>query len=115
MSIKQAIDAMPEASKGPWEIFNRGDYSDYGGDSRIILGEDRRVAVVIDDGSEETKANSTIIFAAPAMAAWIQKALPYMKLDLERRKFSDYDDSENKAYADRDIANLTALIAEATR
>jgi len=51
--------------------------------------------------------------AAPDMAAWIKKALPWLKISLGRMKFVDYDDSENRAYCDRDIAALEALIAEA--
>ena len=48
----------------------------------------------------------------PDALAWIKEALPWLKKDLERQKFTDYNDGENKTYFDRDIAILTALIAE---
>jgi len=59
------------------------------------------------------ECKNRMLAAAPDALDWIAKALPFLKLDLERRRFIDYDDSENKAYGDRDIAALTALIAKA--
>lgn len=33
----------------PWEACERGDYSDYDGDCIVILGDDKRVAIVFDE------------------------------------------------------------------
>jgi len=52
---------------GPWEAAERGDYADFDGDSRVILGDDRRIAVVQDSGSIEDAANARLIAAAPDM------------------------------------------------
>ena len=51
---------------GPWEACDPGDYSDFDGQSVVILGDDRRMAVVQGD-SDEAVANARLIAAAPAM------------------------------------------------
>lgn len=50
---------------GPWCLCDRGDYADFDGDSRVILGDGMRVAVVQTDGRPETEANAHLIAAAP--------------------------------------------------
>ena len=50
-----------KATPGDWEACDRGDYGDFDGDSRVILGNDMRVAVVQSDGREETEANADFV------------------------------------------------------
>jgi len=52
---------------GPWEAAERGDYGDFDGESRVILGDDRRIAVVQHSGSEEDEANALLIASAPTL------------------------------------------------
>lgn len=48
---------MSKHTKGPWELCEVGDYGDFDGLSRVIIGDDRRLAVVhVSD--EETNANA---------------------------------------------------------
>ena len=54
-------------TRGPWEASDRGDYGDFDGDSRVILGDDIRIAAVHDTGNEEAEANARLIEAAPDM------------------------------------------------
>ena len=58
---------MSKHTKGPWEAADRGDYSDLDGSSRVILGDDRRIAIVQHKGDEEDEANARLIAAAPDM------------------------------------------------
>lgn len=59
---------------GPWEACDPGDYADFDGDSRVILGDDRRIAVVHwkyepHGGDTECDANARLIAAAPELLA----------------------------------------------
>ncbi len=54
-----------EFTPGPWEAADRGDYSDFDGNSRVILGDDTRIAVVHHHGTPENEANAHLIAAAP--------------------------------------------------
>ena len=59
---------------GPWELCNKGDYGDFDGNSRVILGDDRRLAVVhVSD--DETDANARLIAAAPDLLEACKDAL----------------------------------------
>ncbi len=66
------IDQPPSTAAptpGPWEACERGAYSDFDGNSRVILGSDRRIAVVQHSGTPEDEANTLLIAAAPETAA----------------------------------------------
>jgi hypothetical protein len=57
---------------GPWEACDQGDYSDFDGNSRVILGDDMRIAVVQwspGDMQAESDANAHLIAAAPELLA----------------------------------------------
>lgn len=51
---------------GPWEACERGDYSDFNGDSQVILSDDKRICV-IHSYNPEGEANARLISAAPEM------------------------------------------------
>ena len=55
----------------PWEACNVGDYSDYDGLCRVILGDDLRIAVVLGD-HDESEANARLIAAAPDLLAALE-------------------------------------------
>ena len=59
-------------TRGPWEASDRGDYGDFDGNSRIILGDEMRIAAVHDHGEVESEANTLLIVAAPEMLAELQ-------------------------------------------
>ena len=54
------------ATPGPWIACQYGDYGDYNGDCRVILGEggDIRTAVVLGFDTPENDANAQLIAAA---------------------------------------------------
>ena len=58
---------MSKHTRGPWEAAERGDYGDLDGNSRVILGNWRRIAIVQHKGDEEDEANARLIAAAPDM------------------------------------------------
>lgn len=59
---------------GPWEACERGAYTDFDGNSRVILGGDRRIAVVqVSSRSREDNANAALIAAAPSMYAELER------------------------------------------
>ena len=43
---------MSGLTPGPWEACERGDYGDYDGDCVVVLGDDRRIAVVLSSDSD---------------------------------------------------------------
>lgn len=61
-----------EWTPGSWEACERGDYTDYGGNSRVIIGDGRRIAVVQHNGTQEDEANTCLVEAAPDLAAALE-------------------------------------------
>lgn len=56
----------------PWEACNVGDYSDYDGQCRVILGDDLRIAVVLGD-HDESAANARLMAAAPDLLGALEE------------------------------------------
>jgi hypothetical protein len=61
---------MPDTfhTPGPWEACDPGDYGDFDGESRVILGDDMRIAVVHWSprlNTSQSDANARLIAAAP--------------------------------------------------
>jgi hypothetical protein len=65
---------MSKHTKGPWEAAERGAYSDYDGDSVVILGDDMRIAVVQHSGAAWQTANARLMVAAPDMLEALENA-----------------------------------------
>jgi hypothetical protein len=59
----------PKFTSGPYTLCDRGDYADFDGNSRVILGDDDtiRLAVVQTDGREEFEANAHLFATAPEL------------------------------------------------
>lgn len=71
---------------GPWEACEPGDYTDFDGNSQVILGNDMRIAVVHwDDGPMrvENDANARLIAAAPELLKACLAARALLIRDLE--------------------------------
>ena len=64
----------PTHTPGPWEACEPGDYGDYHGQCVVILGDDKRVAVVLGE-DEEAVANARLIAAAPHLLGALQELL----------------------------------------
>lgn len=65
---------MPDTlhTPGPWEACDPGDYGDFDGESRVILGDDKRIAVVHWSprlNTAQSDANARLIAAAPDLLA----------------------------------------------
>jgi hypothetical protein len=58
-------------TQGPWSACDVGDYTDFDGRSRVILGDDMRIAVV-HVSCDETSANADLIAAAPELLEALQ-------------------------------------------
>lgn len=61
---------------------------------------------------ETTVLPQNTIPPATDLLALLKQCKPWLELDLERRKFTDYDDSENKVYGDKAIADIEALLSD---
>lgn len=59
----------PKFSKGKWSASERGAYTDFDGNSRVISNSDKRLVVVQHHGSEEDEANtlSPKAYSSPAV------------------------------------------------
>jgi len=60
-------DGGPAFTPGPWDAIERGAYTDYDGNSRVIIGDDMRICVVHHHGKARDEANARLISAAPDM------------------------------------------------
>lgn len=58
---------------GPWEAVERGAYSDFGGHSRVVVGDDMRIAVVHHSNDIRDDANANLIASAPDMYEALEK------------------------------------------
>lgn len=78
----RGVDVMSDAkhTPGPWEACDAGDYSDYDGKCRVILGDDLRIAVALGDHAEND-ANARLIAAAPDLLAALEVALFWLEYD----------------------------------
>ena len=56
----------------PWEACNVGDYRDYDGQCRVILGDDLLIAVVLGD-HDESAANARLMAAAPELLTALEE------------------------------------------
>lgn len=67
----------PTHTPGPWEACEPGDYGDYHGQCVVILGDDKRVAVVLGEDAEAV-ANARVMAAAPELLwslRWIMQGI----------------------------------------
>ena len=80
----RGVGAVSEAkhTQGPWQACDVGDYSDYGGRCRVILGDDLRIAVVLGD-HDESAANARLIAAAPDLQLVAMLFVDLLKMDFE--------------------------------
>ena len=60
---------MSKHTTAPWIVSEYGDYGDYDGECRVVLGEggDIRTAVVLGFDTPENRANARLIAAAPEL------------------------------------------------
>ncbi len=93
---------------GPWEACDPGDYGDFDGESRVILGDDRRIAVVHWSprlNTAQSDANARLIAAAPDLLAKLSEVL-------------DFYDALSSEHAPGEVElldSITALLAKHTR
>lgn len=111
MMIKQALDAMDKAAPGPWQ------WIEYGDDLEGSYMADRDREDLYAGGYARREATEMVAIAAPDMAAWIKKALPYimayrdaLATNLENCDFGPHEEGA----ARKELAHLDALIKEAT-
>jgi ABC-type transport system involved in cytochrome bd biosynthesis fused ATPase/permease subunit len=62
----------------PWIACNVGDYGDYDGRCRVILGDDLRIAVTLGD-HDEGDANARLIAAAPCLLEALERCLNFIE------------------------------------
>lgn len=60
---KSNVQTEGKYTRGPLEICDPGDYSDYDGDCIVVCGDDRRIAVFLGSG-DEARANARLFAAA---------------------------------------------------
>lgn len=129
--VEAAKAALGKATPRPW-VAGRPDMATLvdGVESKWIYAGDQYLAVAsgrINGPWEEVIANSQILAAAPVLVErvieleaevqrlkeWQGKAVPYLQNEKTRIQFTDFDDGEDMPYGLRDIADITALIAQA--
>lgn len=58
-----------------WKACDHGDYGDNGGQCIAIIGDDKRIALVLGPDTPETRKNADMISAAPDMLEACREAL----------------------------------------
>lgn len=93
----------PAHTPGPWIAAAYGDYGDYDGKCRVILGEggDIRTAVVLGFNNPENAANARLIAAAPELLAVLREF---------RDQFDAFDPSDK---ARRHAMRMTLIACDA--
>ena len=76
---------MAEKHTPDWTLCDRGDYVDFDGDSRVILGDGMsvRIGVIQTNGRPETEANAYLAVAAPRLLKELQHLVALLE-PLER-------------------------------
>lgn len=64
-------------TQGPIEVCAPGDYGDYEGRCIVLIGDDRRIAVVLGT-DDEAKANASLYASAPELLSAAKLALDEM-------------------------------------
>lgn len=64
-----------------WIACDHGDYGDNGGQCIVILGEDKRIALVLGPDTPETRKNADLISAAPDMLEALRELLRWSGSD----------------------------------
>ena len=97
---------------GPYEAADRGDYRDFHGNCRVILGDDKRIAIVFHNGTEEEEATTNLFVAAPEMYEALKASTK--SLIAERDTFYDGISDENGeiryGFDREELARTDALI-----
>jgi hypothetical protein len=72
---------MSNHTSGPWLVSEYGDYGDYDGECRVVLGEggDIRTAIVLGLDTAENRANAHLIAASPDLLAEAKALVEKMK------------------------------------
>lgn len=98
---------MTKHTPGPWVACGYGDYSDYEGKCRVVLGEggDIRTAVVLGFDTPENEADARLIAAAPDLLEALQTIV---------KSLSDQDDEGMIEHAEPMI-RARAAIQKATQ
>jgi hypothetical protein len=91
---------------GPWKAADPGDYGDYNGECIVVLGDHKRVAVVLGYGPE-SQADARLIAAAPDLLEAARKALK----SAEREKAAELPVT-NGRLRDAAIHDLRAALAK---
>lgn len=77
---------------GPWEACEPGDYGDFDGESRVVCGDDMRIAVVHWHprlNTEMSDANACLIAAAPDLLKALKGMCGLIQLFLNRDDLTD--------------------------
>jgi hypothetical protein len=80
---------LQEPTPSPWVACERGDYSDFEGNSSVILADGKRVAVVHHAGDAESDVNARLIEKAPDMLKIVE-----MIASMDRYESTDVDADE---------------------
>lgn len=86
-NIARQIKNMKDKTKhtpAPWEASEHGDYSDFDGNSIVILGDDKRIVVVQGPNDEETNSNARLIAAAPELLYVAEMVLAYSTVEMPK-------------------------------
>ncbi len=91
-NLDELARLLEKATRGPWEACEPGDYGDFDGESRVVCGDDMRIAVVHWHprlNTEMSDANAALIVALvnnlPAILSALS-AVPVMKEALEEAR-----------------------------
>ncbi len=99
---------MSKHTPGPLSVCDPGDYGDYNGRSIVLIGDDRRIAVVLGV-DEEAQSNAKLFAAAPDLLEALRRQEKGLRnlIELDLIPPSHFPDTQKEADA------LLALIFKA--
>ena len=81
-------EEMSGFTNGPWELCEKGDYDDFGGQSMVVIGDDKRIAAVHASG-KTGEANARLIAAAPDLYDALEHIFEYWNRDHNEEAMGD--------------------------
>jgi hypothetical protein len=103
----------PKFSKGKWRASERGAYTDFDGNSRVISNSDKRLVVVQHHGSDEDEANTRLVENAPELFKLLSEvANQAEEIEHDHYALAGHEYFDPRKWQKKSLALLTKIIGK---